>query len=165
MGVGSIRSIMEIEYRKATEQDIPRIIELWKEFIDFHKARDAFFSRSKEGPENFGNFILENINKDDAIVYVAEANREVVAHILATIQSYPPAFKIKKYGLVNDLAVTSGYRRKGIGGHLFGMVKEWFAEKGMKRIEIEVATSNEVSTSFWNKMAFSPYKKALYLEL
>ncbi len=66
---------MEIEYRKATEQDIPRIIELWKEFIDFHKARDAFFSRSKEGPENFGKFILENINKDDAIVYVAEANR------------------------------------------------------------------------------------------
>lgn len=156
---------MEIEYRKAIEQDIPRIVDLWNEFIDFHKSRDPFFARSKEGAGNFGKFILENINKDDAIVYVAEANREVIAYILATIQSYPPVFEIKKYGLINDLAVTSGYRRKGIGEHLLEMVKEWFAKKGMKRLEIELAISNEVSTSFWNKMAFKTYKEVRFLEL
>ena len=156
---------MKIEYRKAIEQDIPKTVELWKEFIDFHKARDPFFSRSKDGPENFGKFILENMSKDDAIVYIAEANGELVGHILATIQSYPPAFEIKRYGLVNDLAIASGYRRKGIGEHLLGMVKEWFAGKGMKRLEIEVAISNEVSTAFWNKMSFKPYKEVRYLEL
>jgi ribosomal protein S18 acetylase RimI-like enzyme len=156
---------MKIEYRKAIEKDIPRIVELWKEFIDFHKARDPFFSRSKDGPENFGKFILENMSKDNAIVYIAEANGELVGHILATIQSYPPAFEIKRYGLVNDLAIASKYRRKGIGEHLFGMVKEWFTGKGMKRLEIEVAVSNEVSTSFWNKMSFRPYKEVRYLEL
>jgi hypothetical protein len=39
----------------------------------------------------------------------------VIAHILATIQNYPPAFEIKRYGLLNELAVTSAYRRIGIG--------------------------------------------------
>jgi len=156
---------VEIKYRKATKQDIPKIVELWNEFIDFHKSRDPFFSRSEEGPENFGKFILENLNRDDAIVYVAEANREVVAHILASIQSYPPVFEIKKYGLINDLAVTTGYRRKGIGEHLLKMVKAWFALKGMKRLEIEVAISNEASTSFWTKMAFKPYKEVCHLDL
>ena len=157
--------MMEIVYRKATEQDIPGIVELWEAFIDFHKARDPFFSRSRQGSGNFGKFILENINKDDAVVYVAEANGAVVAHILASIQNYPPVFEIRKYGLINDLAVTSDYRRKGIGEHLFGLAREWFAEKGMQRIEIEVATSNEVSTSFWEKMAFKPYIEVRYLEL
>lgn len=157
--------MMGIKYREASTQDVPKMIELWKEFIDFHKARDPFFSRAKEGPENFGKFILENINKDDAIVYVAEANGEVVGHILATIQSYPPAFEIKRYGLVNDLAISSGYRRNGIGTHLFSIVREWFIEKGMKRLEIEVAISNEVSTSFWNKMSLKPYKEVRYLEI
>lgn len=61
----------EIKYREAVEQDIPRIVDLWKEFVDFHKVRDPFFSRSKEGPENFGKFISENLRKEDAMVYVA----------------------------------------------------------------------------------------------
>jgi ribosomal protein S18 acetylase RimI-like enzyme len=155
----------EIKYREATKQDIPKIIELWKEFIDFHKAKDPFFSRTKEGPENFGKFILENLHKDDAIVYVAETNGEVVAYILATIQSYPPVFEIKRYGLINDLAVTSTYRRSGIGEHLFDIAKDWFDKKGMKRVEIEVAVTNEVSTSFWRKMGLSPYKDKCYLEI
>ena len=155
----------EIKYREAIEQDIPKIIELWKEFIDFHKVRDPFFSRSKKGPENFGKFILENLSKDDAIVYVAETNGDVVAHILATIQSYPPAFEIKRYGLINDLAVASAYRRIGIGQHLFDMARDWFDKKGMKRIEIEIAVANEVSTSFWKKMDFKLYKEKCFLEL
>ena len=93
----------EIKYRQAIEGDILKMVELWKEFIDFHKARDPFFSRSKEGPENFGKFVLENINKSDATVYVAEANGEIVAYLLASIQDYPPAFEMKRYGLINDI--------------------------------------------------------------
>ena len=76
---------------------------------------------------------------------------KIVAYILCIIQNYPPAFEIKKYGLVSDLAVTSNYRRIGIGEHLFYLAKEWFSEKGLKRIELEVAIANEVSTSFWKK--------------
>ena len=155
----------KIIYREATKDDIPRMIELWKEFIDFHKVRDSLFSRSKEGPENFGKFVAENLRKDDAIVYVAEKKGEVIGHILATIQNYPPAFEMKRYGLVNDLAVTSAYRRFGIGQHLFALVKDWFFKKGIRRIEIEVAIANEVSTSFWRKMNFRPYKEISYLEL
>jgi GNAT superfamily N-acetyltransferase len=155
----------EIKYREAVEQDIPRMVDLWKEFVDFHKVRDAFFSRSKEGPENFGKFILENLRKGDAMVYVAEIEGEVVAHLLATIQNYPPAFETKRYGLINDLAVTSAYRRQGIGGHLFRMAKDWFEKRGVKRIEIEIVIANEVSTSFWTKMGLKPYKEKCCLEI
>ncbi len=155
----------EIEYRQAIEKDIPKVVELWKEFIDFHKIRDSFFSRSKEGPENFGKFIAANLRKDDAIVYVAEKDGEVIGHILATIQNYPPVFEIKRYGLVNDLAVASAYRRFGIGQHLFAMVNDWFVKKDIRRIEIEVAIANKASTLFWEKMNFKPYKEICYLEL
>ena len=155
----------DIEYRQAIENDISKIVELWKEFIDFHKVRDPFFSRSKEGPENFGKFVAENVRKDDAIVYVAETNGEVIGYILATIQNYPPVFESKRYGLINDLAVLSAYRRMGIGQHLFEMAKDWLVKIDMRRIEIEVAIANEVSTSFWGKMDFKPYKEICYLEI
>jgi hypothetical protein len=45
------------------------------------------------------------------------------------------------------------------------MARDWFGKKGMKRIEIEIVVSNELSTSFWKKMAFKPYKEKCYLEL
>jgi ribosomal protein S18 acetylase RimI-like enzyme len=154
-----------ILYREGKEQDIPQLIELWKEFIDFHKKWDQFFSRSEEGPGNFGKYLLINLRKDDAALYIAEASGEIVGYILCLIQDYPPAFKIKKHGVVSDLAITSRYRRKGIGEHLFYMAKDWFREKGMKRLELNVATANEVSTSFWTKMGMKPYKSVCYTEI
>jgi ribosomal protein S18 acetylase RimI-like enzyme len=144
----------DIKYRQAIDDDVLKIVKLWKEFIDFHKARDSFFSRSKEGPENFRKFIAGNLQKDDSIVIIAEINGNVVAYLLATIHNYPPVFEIKRYGIVNDLAVTSDYRRIGIGQHLFHMAKDWFFKKGISRIEIEVAVANEVSASFWGKRCF-----------
>jgi diamine N-acetyltransferase len=155
----------EILYRKATEQDIPQIVELWKEFIDFHKARDPFFSRSEEGPDNFGKYIAVNLQKDNSLVYLAESSEKIVAYILCIIQNYPPAFISKEYGLLSDIAITSEYRRQGIGKHLFHIAKDWFTGKGMKRIELGVATANEVSTSFWAKMGLKPYKNVCYFEI
>ena len=155
----------KMKYREATKQDIPKIIELWKEFIDFHKDRDIFFSRSKKGPENFRKFVLENMSKEDSIVYIAESNGEVVGYILSMVQDYPPVFEIKKYGVICDLAVASEYRRIGIGMHLVNIAMAWFVKKGMNRAEIAVAVTNEISTSFWNKMGFKPYKETCYLEL
>jgi ribosomal protein S18 acetylase RimI-like enzyme len=155
----------EINYREAIKEDIPKLIELWKELMDFHRARDIFFSRSKEGPEKFGNFLLENMSKDDAIVYVAETEREVVGYTLAMIQDYPPVFEIRQYGLISDLAVTAKYRRSGVGMHLVGIAKDWFIQKGMIRAEIGVAVTNEISTAFWSKMGFRAYKENRYLDL
>jgi ribosomal protein S18 acetylase RimI-like enzyme len=155
----------KINYRVAIKEDIPKLIELWKEFIDFHGARDPFYYRSKEGPENFGNFLLENIFKDDAIVYVAETEREVVGYTLAMIQDYPPVFEIKQYGLISDLAVTAKYRRSGIGMYLVNIARDWFIQKGMIRTEIGVAVTNEISTSFWTKMGFRTYKENRYMDL
>ncbi len=118
-----------------------------------------------DGPANFGKFIAENLQNNNATVYFTEDNDELIAYILATIQYYPPVFEIKKYGLVNDLAVAMAYRRLGIGQHLFLMVKDWFAKKEISRIEIEVSLVNETSISFWRKMNFRPYKEIQYLEL
>lgn len=147
------------------EKDIAQITGLWEELIDFHKARDAFFSRSREGSKRFGEFIAGNLRKDDAIVYVAENNGSVIAYILATAQEYPPVYEIKNYGVINDLAVASAYRRTGIGRQLVAMAMEWFLGKQIRRIELEVVEANEVSTSFWRKMGCTPYKQVCYMEI
>ncbi len=151
--------------REATTRDIPQIVELWTEFFDFHKERDIHFSRSAKAPENFANYIGENLGNEEVRVYVAELNGKVVAYLLAMIQNYPPVFERKQYGFISDLAVTSTCRGSGIGSELFDLARDWFSQKEITRVEIEVAITNKPATSFWNKMGFRSYKEVKYLEL
>ena len=44
-------------------------------------------------------------------------------------------------------------------------VKDWFAAREIGRFEIEVVITNEVSTSFWKKMNFRPYKEICCMAL
>ena len=151
--------------RKAVETDVPAIVELWKEMIDFHKERDRFFSRSATGHEAFAEFVTGHISSETACVFVAEAGKDIVGYCLAVIEKYPPVLQIQEYGLVRNMAVTKKYRRKGIGKRLLKEVQIWCSGRGVHRIETRFATSNELSAAFWAKMGFTPYLETVFMEI
>lgn len=143
--------------RKSTEDDIAAIVDLWKEFMDFHAARDRHFARSEDGHERFAEFISGRLESKISCVLVAEQNQDIVGYCLAMVAKYPPVFLCQEYGSISDLAVTAKCRREGVGEALVQGILAWFAERNIQRIEVRVAVSNEVSTSFWRKMGFEPY--------
>ncbi len=150
-------SMNEVTIRKAVADDLHAIGELWKEFMDFHKAGDSHFTRSADGHERFKEFITQHISSESACVWVAEKDGKVVGYCLAMLAKRPPVFGSLDYGAVFDLAVSGAYRRSGIGERLYLAAQTWFADHGIHRIEVAVALSNEVSRAFWKKMGFSPY--------
>ena len=153
----------QINVREAVENEISAMVELWKEMMDLHAERDQLFTRKATGHEGWIEFITGHISKEDSYVLVAECDGQIVGHCLAFITESPPVITTKQYGLFQDLAVTSNYRRCGIGEELVNKVLTWFAEYGMKRIEVKVSVHNELSTAFWRKMGFKPYLETLYL--
>lgn len=155
----------QVAIRNAREQDLDMIIELWKELMDFHKVRDPHFSRSSDGHENFLEFISGHISSESSRVLVAEHDGIIVGYCLAFIANYPPVFENVEYGQIADLAVTEKYRRTGVGEKLCREVQKWFRERKIQRIELRVAVTNEVSTSFWRKMGYRPYIEILYKEI
>ena len=155
----------KFKIRQATGADVSALSELWKEFMDFHKERDPHFSRATTGHENFAKFVAEHIQNDMSCVLVAEEKNEIIGYCMASIAKYPPVFEPTKYGTVFDLAVTEKYRRKGIGKRMFEEIERWFSERKIRRIELRVATSNEVSIAFWHKMGFIPYVETVYKEI
>lgn len=147
----------KVSIRKAVAGDLNVIGNLWQEFMDFHKRRDPHFSRSFDGHERFKEFISSHMTSDMSCVLVAEQGTTVIGYCLATVAKYPPVFENRDHGMVFDLAVTELCRRKGIGDRLFREAETWFAARGIHRIEVRVAVSNEISTAFWRKMGFRPY--------
>ena len=151
--------------RKALIEDIPSILELWKELMDFHKERDRIFSISSTGHKKFAEHIKSHITSGKSPVFVAEAGKELVGYCLAIVQKNPPVFETKEYGLVENIAVSGKYRRRGIGEKLLHETRNWFSAKGIRRIEAHVAITNNVSTGFWAKMGLKPYLKTFFMEI
>ena len=154
-----------LRIREAIQEDTRAIVELWKELMDFHKERDRHFTRSVDGHERFAEFVSGRIASETSCVLVAKQQNEIVGYCLATISKFPPVYEHQEYGAIFDLAVTENYRKKGIGQALVEAALQWFSEQEIHRVEVRVATSNEISTAFWKKIGFVPYLEVVYKEI
>ena len=144
-----------LEIRQASTADLDEIVELWKEFMDFHRQRDPFFTRAVDGHRRFRSFVAENLESPDWAVLVSiEADRPV-GYIMATVLEYPPVFEVKRHGFVQDIAVTEVARRHGVGSALFERAETWFRKRGITRIELNVAAANDTSQAFWRRLGFT----------
>jgi ribosomal protein S18 acetylase RimI-like enzyme len=133
------------------------MVGIWMAFIDFHARRDPAFQRSLDAHDRFGEFVMERIDSDDWCVVVAVSEATVVGHAMGTVLQKPPVFIEIEHGYVQDLAVMAGFRREGIGTALYRKMVEWFKSKGVSRIELDTATTNEMSQPFWRKMGYAPH--------
>ncbi|MBU7032124.1 MAG: GNAT family N-acetyltransferase [Theionarchaea archaeon] len=158
-GTGESRNL---SIEPATHEHVCDILEIWKELMDFHKALDPLFSRSSSGHIHMGTYIHDLIDQEDTQVYVAIQEGTVVGYAISQIRQRPPVFEESTYGIISDLAVTASCRRKGIGGALVDAMFEWFRRQGVERIELQVASRNEVAYSFWKKHGFADFKHILY---
>lgn len=148
----------------AEEADIPGIVELWKECADFHGARDPHFARSEDGHVHFEKHLRELMKSEDAHVLVAFDQGRPVAFIAAQVAKRPPVFRETAYGLITDLAVTKECRRQGIGQDIMVEVLYWFARRGIRRVEVNVADTNEVARAFWATESFKDYMHRMFLD-
>lgn len=147
---------------EATDSHVPGIVEVWKELMDFHRNIDPFFTRNENAHIYFKTYVAEHIQSDDAYVLVCVDNGEVVGFAISFIHAYPPIFLEKTCGFISDIAVTSGYRRKGIGSALLEKIFTWFASRGITRVELRVASQNQIGYAFWKKHGFTDYMHVLY---
>ena len=64
--------------RAATRRDIPAMVALWEELMEFHRVRDPFFTQSANGSQVFARFVEENIRNEAACVLVATVDAQIV---------------------------------------------------------------------------------------
>ena len=151
--------------RQAHQEDIPKIVPVWRELMEFHAQRDAFYEPCDGAEGSFTAYVSENIESDNALVLVAELDGRCVGYCQCRIETYPPVFHIKQYGQISDICVLGEHRRTGVGEQLVGRAMEWFRTKRMTRIEVRRLKCNEISSKFWPKQGFIPYLETLYQPL
>jgi len=151
--------------RPAVAEDLPGVIDLWTELMDFHRDIDPLFTRSAEAADNFLRYMNENLDSDDSELFVAELSGSLAGYVLANVSRYPPVFVQERYGAISDAAVAAAFRRQGIGEALVNAAAQWFMEKGLNRMEMRLLNANPVSAAFWKKMGFNPYMTTLFKDI
>jgi len=151
--------------RKANSSDKNRIAELFKEMVEFHSQNDPIFTLKALGHEHYAEWFIEQIGNDSAYPLIVEADGIIIGFCLSFLRKYPATWLHENYGEINDISVTGPYRRKGIGTKLVNKSMEWFQSNGIKRSEVRIATSNEVSSKFWRKIGMTSYLQTMYMNI
>ena len=149
--------------REATKEDVPNILPVWRELMEFHAQRDPYWNLGESANEAFSKHLIEVLEKEDAFVSVACDNHTIIAYCRCSIVQRPPVFAApRQFGSFSELVVLPKYRRKGVGERMVEHAVEWFRTQGVLRIEVQVSVINEISTDFWNKLGFSTYLESKY---
>jgi ribosomal protein S18 acetylase RimI-like enzyme len=148
---------MSFSYRFASALDTDVIMKGILEILFLEENKTSFFSAEKHQEQE--DLICNAIDKKTIIV--AEKNNEVVGFIWFNVTN--KSFYGLDYGnlenhymFISYIWVIESSRNKGIATQLYDRVIHYAKEHNIKKIWLDIYTSNEKSIHFHNKLGFQP---------
>ena len=151
----------EINIRRASRSDIPRIVELWEALGWLHRKKYGYdnelFRQKKNSVSLYKIFLSKRVRARNVAVFVAEVDGRIIGHVIVSGNTLrPPLFVHGKEAFIDEIFVEESYRRKGIGTKLLEEAEAWAKKRGIFSIGLFVSTKN--------KGAFSAYRKSGFFE-
>ncbi|RLI68286.1 MAG: hypothetical protein DRP02_12880 [Candidatus Gerdarchaeota archaeon] len=157
--------IMNIQIRKAKQNDIDAIVKLNEQLADYHRKIDKYYKPGSETRKGFRKYLLEIIRKRNVKIMVAETNNKIIGYFIGTIEKAKPFVVPKKIGRISGAFVEEKYRKSGIGRMMFDELVQWFKKNKIKHIELSVDSRNEIGIKAWQKFGFKEFMKKMRLDL
>jgi GNAT superfamily N-acetyltransferase len=147
--------------RTATLQDADAIVPLWREMMEVHQdVEPAIWTMSEDADQNWRKFLETRFDNPESTVLVAEHEGCLIGYLIANRMNIPPVFAAPPTGGIMDCAVTQSQRRRGIGELLVKAALHWFRSQGIEMVHVGYASNNPMSSTFWVKMGFQPFRIA-----
>ena len=140
--------------RRASENDIPRLIELLEQVLQIHAdiRPDIFIP----GTTKYTNEELAQMIKDDIkpIYVAADENDNCLGYAFCQLQEQPFSNNMVPFTslFIDDLCVYASTRGQHIGEKLFAHVKEEAKRLGCYEVTLNVWAGNTSAEKFYEKM-------------
>ena len=145
--------------RKATHNDIPRILELLSQVNDVHAdGRPDFFIKGKRKYNE--EELLKIINDDTTPVFVYVENDDIKGYAFCVIQNLSQCDNLRpdKSLYIDDICVDENYRRHGVGKKLYEHVVQFAKEEKCFNITLNVWAKNPGAQAFYESMGMTVQK-------
>jgi ribosomal protein S18 acetylase RimI-like enzyme len=155
-----------VQVRVATARDLDRLAALASLLFAQHAADGARFAL-EPGREGELRVVLAGFLRDASRrLLVAEASDgNLLGFAAAAIVRRPGPFVERERGEIDWLFVREEARRQSSGRALVAAALAWLRERGVARVEIQVARANASGAAFWRALGFAPSMDVLDLHL
>ena len=153
--------------RIAQLREIDRVAALWALITEHHAALDPLF-RMRRGPVADGELreLLRALHRDpDAEILVYDRDGTPQGLCIVRIDRAPPILEETERAEITDLGVRPEMRRQGVGRLLVEEAQAWVRDRGIARIEIQVATGNREGQAFWRAIGYADLMDVLHKRL
>jgi len=148
---------MDFSIRQATERDYEELSKIYAEGDALHSKALPQVFREAEGPARTRESITSLISDENAALFVAEYKGQIVGLVHVYIRESPtvPIMVQRRYAYVGDLAVTTEFRRHGVGQALMNEAQRWAMQKKVSQLELTVWDFNEEAITFFKGLGYT----------
>ena len=139
--------------RKATKEDLPILDTFMDALVDAERPMDVTIKDGKVVYYNLESFI----NSDDAILYVAELNNELVASGYAKIKPDRKYLKHDKHAYLGFMFVPEKHRGNGYNKLIVDALLVWSKTKNISEIRLDVYNTNPSAIRAYEKVGFEKH--------
>ena len=145
-----------VTIRRADERDLEAVGRLGACLLRAHYEFDRlrFMAPRENTEEGYAWFLGTQLHRDDAAVFVAERAGRVVGYVYAGIE--PQSWKElrEEAGFIHDVFVDETARHAGVATALLDAAVEWLAGRGMPRVVLWTAASNDAARRLFERLGF-----------
>jgi GNAT superfamily N-acetyltransferase len=159
--------VSDVVIRRAEQRDLAALGRLGASLMRTHYAFDErrFMAPGDDPEGGYAGFLGEQLEKDDAIILVAERDGAVVGYAYAGIEPLSWKELRDKAGFVHDLMIASEARETGVGKRLLDEAIDWLRRQGMPRVVLWTAAPNDVARRLFEHRGFRPTMIEMTIEL
>ena len=146
---------MAVQYRVASEDDLPSICALGEEVNALHHKAWPHVFASPGAAERDREWWAQSIGQEGATTLVAESQGKVIAFVTVSVHDETHSlFQRSRYARIGSVSVTRDERGKGVGRRVMALAEQWALEHGARDLRLNVWAFNEHALHVYSELGF-----------
>lgn len=149
--------------RRATLSDYEQMRALLAEVDELHRLHLPWMFQEPAVEPRSKGFFEQLILDEHSALLVAEADSRLVGVATALLRTAPdfPVFIAQTWGVLDNIAVARGFRRRGVGSALIRDAERWVRGQGASWLELGVYEFNHEARAFYQSLGYAPVSSKL----
>ena len=146
-----------VTVRRAVPSDLDALGRYGGALMRQHHADDPRRFIQVEHPEaGYGRFLVSQLGVTSSLVMVADDDGAVVGYVYADVEGTNWMELRGPCGVIHDIYVDDGARRRGAGRALLAAAIEWIHSRGRTQVVLLTKTRNAHAQHLFSSLGFRP---------
>ena len=115
----------------------------------------------EEHPDDLADGMRSFLRRDDAALFVAEQDGNVVGYIQVAERRYADGCSTSPVGFIEEWFVEAAVRRRGIGQQLVAAAEQWARSRGISEMASDSLLDNTTSHRAHAKAGYKEVERAV----